>query len=102
YARSRRRGSAPVSRQPRRLRPESELLSGLAVAVYCSLTMIRLRWFLLGVVFCGAMALLAAVLVLLNAHGFSARAQPTAVEEWIARRFRSAALPSDARARTNP
>jgi mono/diheme cytochrome c family protein len=64
--------------------------------------MIRLRWFLVGVVSFGAIALLAAALVLLNAHGFSAREQPTAVEGWIARRSRSAALPSDARARTNP
>src|SRR6266851_183340 len=64
--------------------------------------MIHLRWFLLGVVFSSAMALLAAVLVLVNAHGFSARAQPTAVEGWIARWFRSAALPSDARALSNP
>ena len=64
--------------------------------------MIRLRWFLLGVVSFGAIALLAAALVLLNAHGFSALAQPTAVEGWIARRLRSAALPSDARSRTNP
>jgi mono/diheme cytochrome c family protein len=62
----------------------------------------RLLWLFLGVVFFGAFASLAAVLFLLNAHGFSAREQPTVVETWIARKFRSAALPSDARARKNP
>jgi mono/diheme cytochrome c family protein len=64
--------------------------------------MIRVRWFLLGVVSFAAIALLAAALVLLNAHGFSAREQPTLVEGVVARRSRSAALPSDARAHTNP
>jgi hypothetical protein len=64
--------------------------------------MISPRWLLLGAVSFGAIALLAAALVLRSAHGFSAREQPTAVEGWIARRSRSAALPSDARARTNP
>jgi mono/diheme cytochrome c family protein len=61
-----------------------------------------LRWFLLGVIFSAVMALFAVVIVLKTAHGFSAREQPAAVEAWIARRLRMAALPSDARARTNP
>src|SRR5260370_37040716 len=65
-------------------------------------TMNSVRCFLLGVVSVGAIALLAAALVLLNARGFSAREQPAAMEGWIARWFRSAAIPSDARARTNP
>jgi mono/diheme cytochrome c family protein len=47
-------------------------------------------------------ALLAAALVFQNAHGFSASTKPTAVEAWMARLARSAALPSDARARINP
>ena len=64
--------------------------------------MTRLRWFLLGVVSCGAIALLAVAFVLLNAHGFSARERPTAVEAWIAPRLRAVALPSEARSRTNP
>ena len=64
--------------------------------------MIIMRWFLLGVLSCGAIVLLAVVLVLWNAHGFSARERPMAVEGWIARSLRSAALPADARARTNP
>ena len=64
--------------------------------------MIRLRWFLVGVVSSGAIALLAIALFLLTAHGFSANEQPTGLERWIARRARSAALPSDARGGRNP
>src|SRR6266849_2964340 len=37
-----------------------------------------------------------------RAHGFSASEQPSNVERWIARKARSAALSSDARARANP
>jgi hypothetical protein len=62
----------------------------------------RLRWFALGVLCCAGVALLAANLVLRNAQGFSASGQPTAVETWVARWARSAALPADAGARTNP
>ena len=64
--------------------------------------MIRLCWFLVGAISAGAITLLALALVLLNAHGFSASEQPTALEGWIARRARFAALPSDARMRKNP
>src|SRR5260370_23194126 len=64
--------------------------------------MIRRRWFWPGVISLGAIPLLAAAFVLLNAKGFSAREQPTAAERWIARWSRAAALPSDARARRNP
>jgi mono/diheme cytochrome c family protein len=64
--------------------------------------MIRLRWFLLGMASLAAIAALAGGILLMNARGFSAREQPAAMEEWIARRLRSAALPSDARARANP
>jgi mono/diheme cytochrome c family protein len=58
-------------------------------------------WFL-----CGAIALLAAILVaggavLMRAHGFSARDQPSAFEQWIARSARSAAIPSDAKGEAN-
>src|SRR5260370_25358635 len=81
YARSRPRGSARVSRQPRPLRPESELLSELAiVGTSGGSTMNRLRWFLLAVVSAGAIALAACALILWNARGFSARERPTAVE----------------------
>ena len=62
----------------------------------------RLRWAILAVVFAAAIGLLATALLLANARGFSARQRPTAVEVWIARALRVAALPSEARARTNP
>jgi mono/diheme cytochrome c family protein len=61
----------------------------------------RLRWFVLGIILCTVTALLAAALVLQNVHGFSASRKPTAVETWMARWARSAALPTDARARIN-
>ena len=53
----------------------------------------------------GALAVLAAVVVggrviLMDAHGFSAREQPSAVERWIARRAHSMALPDNAKALT--
>ena len=64
--------------------------------------MSKLKWFILG-----AISLLiltgAAVLVgITQAHGFSAREQPTALERWLAHRARSIALPADAKARSNP
>jgi mono/diheme cytochrome c family protein len=62
----------------------------------------QLRWFLLGAVAICAIALAVGALFVLNAHGFNATEQPSSVERWIARRARSAALPSDARARSNP
>jgi mono/diheme cytochrome c family protein len=62
----------------------------------------RMRWFLLGVAFAGAIGIAATAVVLLNARGFSAKEQPTGVERWIAVRARSAALPRDARSRNNP
>jgi mono/diheme cytochrome c family protein len=62
----------------------------------------RLRWVLVAVLFVAAIGLLATALLLANARGFSARERPTALETWIARALRVAALPSDARARTNP
>jgi mono/diheme cytochrome c family protein len=37
-----------------------------------------------------------------QAHGFSAREQPGAVETWFAQRMRDAAMPRGARARLNP
>ena len=62
----------------------------------------RLRWVFLAVLFLAALGVLAAAVLLANARGFSARERPTIVEAWIARALRTAALPSDARARTNP
>lgn len=60
----------------------------------------RAGWFVLG-----ALALLGGILaagLLSQAHGFSAREQPTAVESWLARMARGAALPSEARNLRNP
>jgi mono/diheme cytochrome c family protein len=64
--------------------------------------MYRLRWFLLGATSLGILAFAAGTVFLLGARGFSAREQPSGVERWIATRARSAALPADARTRTNP
>jgi mono/diheme cytochrome c family protein len=62
----------------------------------------RLGWFLFGVFSACAAALAVAAVFILNAHGFSASDRPGDLERWIARAARSAALPADARARTNP
>jgi mono/diheme cytochrome c family protein len=64
--------------------------------------MYRLRWFLLGAASLIVIALVAGTLVLGNAHGFSAREQPTALETWFARIARSAAIPAGARTTVNP
>jgi len=64
--------------------------------------MSRLKWFLFGAALAGVIAFALGRAVLANAHGFSAAEQPSTVERWIARVARSAALPADARARTNP
>lgn len=61
-----------------------------------------LPFFVLGVLCCLAAGLIAATLVLWNAHGFSASARPTAMEIRLARWARSAALPADARVLPNP
>jgi len=62
----------------------------------------RMGWFLTGgVVVCVVLA--AGTLVWLSqAHGFSAREQPSAVESWIAQRMRNAAIARDAKALQNP
>src|ERR1700676_4637080 len=62
----------------------------------------RLGWFVLGAISLSAIAFAAGAAFVLRAHGFSASEQPSNVERWIARKARSAALSSDARARTNP
>jgi hypothetical protein len=61
----------------------------------------RLGWFLLGAAAVLAVEALAAMLVL-QAHGVSAREQPSALEKAIARRARHAAIPGSARSLTNP
>jgi mono/diheme cytochrome c family protein len=49
-----------------------------------------------------ALALVTGAIVLQRAHGFSTREQPGAVERWIASWMRAAALPAEAKARSNP
>jgi cytochrome c553 len=61
--------------------------------------MTRLWWALIGAL---AMCAVAVGVVMVNAHGFSARAQPSRFETWFARRVRSAAVPPDARRLVNP
>jgi mono/diheme cytochrome c family protein len=60
------------------------------------------RWFVLGAVSICVVALAVAAILLPGAHGFSAREQPSRIEGWVAREARSAAIPADARTRTNP
>jgi len=62
----------------------------------------KLGWFLLGAISLLALQALAASLVLTRAHGLSAREEPSAIERWIARRARDAALPATAKSRANP
>jgi len=62
----------------------------------------RLGWFFFGAIFACLLAVAAGAIILRDARGFSASEPPGPLERWIARRARSAALPSDARARSNP
>jgi mono/diheme cytochrome c family protein len=64
--------------------------------------MSRLGWFFLGALSLLVIQMLAAVVALTRARGFSAREEPTGIERSIARRARSAALPAGARERANP
>lgn len=61
-----------------------------------------MRWFWLGVVSACLVALVAGLVLIRQARGFSAREQPTAVERWLAREVRAVALPAGAKSRTNP
>lgn len=62
----------------------------------------RLGWVLLGAAAAGAIAVAAGAVFIGSAHGFSANEPPGRLERWLARRARSAAVPSDARAHANP
>jgi mono/diheme cytochrome c family protein len=62
----------------------------------------KLSWFAGGALSLLAVQALIAGMVLTRARGFSARENPTAIERWIARRARDAALPSGAKGRANP
>jgi mono/diheme cytochrome c family protein len=62
----------------------------------------RLRWLLCGFLAACAIGSIAGLAFLLTARGLSAREEPSAVERWIARRARMAAVPRDAANQTNP
>jgi cytochrome c553 len=62
----------------------------------------RLGWFVCGALSLGAIFMLAGAAFVMTSHGFSAREEPSAVERWIARRVRSAAVPGDASRAVNP
>ena len=62
----------------------------------------KLRWFLLGALSLVLIAVLAAGAFMLNAHGFSAREQPSGVERWAATQARAMALPAGAKEQPNP
>jgi cytochrome c553 len=47
-------------------------------------------------------AIVAGVVYVMLARGFSAREHPSALEQWMARRARAMAAPADAKNRTNP
>ena len=64
--------------------------------------MLRLKWFVLGAVSLCVAGLIAGLVIISQAHGFSARAEPTGIERWMAQRARAAALPADAKTRPNP
>jgi mono/diheme cytochrome c family protein len=59
-------------------------------------------WFVAGAVAAGVLAAAASALLIMNAHGFSASEAPSGLERWVARRARSAAIPSGASARADP
>jgi len=62
----------------------------------------RLGWFLFGAFAAGAIAAAGIGMFVFNSNGFSANQPPSSMESWFARRVRSAAVPADARSRTNP
>jgi mono/diheme cytochrome c family protein len=60
------------------------------------------RWFFVGIFVALAIVMVAGLVSIRQARGFSAREQPTAVERWLAREARSVALPAAAKSRVNP
>ncbi len=62
----------------------------------------RLGWFLFGALSLAAVSAAGTGFLVLRSEGFSANQHPGAVETWFARQVRSAAVPRDARDRTNP
>ena len=64
--------------------------------------MTQVRWFLFGVVFVCAVAVVTGLALIRQARGFSTRDQPTAMETWVAAKARAMAMPAAAKSRTNP
>lgn len=63
----------------------------------------KLIWMLAGaIVLCILVGIACGVFLKMWANGFSARAQPSFLESWVARQARAMALPADAKARRNP
>ncbi|HLK62612.1 MAG TPA: c-type cytochrome [Bryobacteraceae bacterium] len=62
----------------------------------------KLGWFLLGAVSLLAIEILAGYWISSRAHGWSTREEPMAMEGWISRRSRAAAIPDGAKERRNP
>ncbi|HLH02790.1 MAG TPA: c-type cytochrome [Bryobacteraceae bacterium] len=59
-------------------------------------------WFVAGAVALAVVCFVAAIIFLKTARGFSAHAQPSGVEKWVARQARGMAVPSGAKQRKNP
>jgi mono/diheme cytochrome c family protein len=59
-------------------------------------------WLIAGAAALAIAAFVAAIIFLKTAHGFSAHAQPSGVEVWVARQARGMAVPSGAKQRKNP
>lgn len=63
----------------------------------------KLIWMLAGAIaLCVVFGILGIVFLKTGANGFSARAQPSVLETWVARQARSMAVPAGARERVNP
>ncbi len=62
----------------------------------------RAGWFVLGAATTLVVLLAASLFALRQVSGFSAHEPPTALEGWLARQARTAAMPAEAKARANP
>jgi mono/diheme cytochrome c family protein len=62
----------------------------------------RAGWFAFGAAAMLVVLLAAGLFALRQVSGFSAHEPPTALEAWLARRARTAAMPAEAKARANP
>ena len=62
----------------------------------------KLTWILMGMAITVVMCVLAGLVFVGTSKGMSARAAPSGLETWVARRARILAVPNDARQRVNP